>query len=301
MQRLFELSMETDLLPFSAFLWREGIAHRITEEGGRQVLWLENPANAAQVEQFFADWQAGLLQLGEVKVQWWKRHGLMSGPLADWKRIPATLLFLVACLVVAFITRLGNDYQTVAWFSFLNFDIAGEYIRFVPLSYSLSHGEYWRLLSPIFLHFGILHLAFNMLWLLEFGRRLELTPWQFFPGAFDRCDGAGFQCRPVSVWWQCGAVWWILWRNLWPDGLFVDSGKRTARTLWRTLRHLYVHADLAGHWVYRCARGDWVRPDGEYGPCRWPAEWCCLWLALQPFSGRKAKRDERRMSAIAIL
>ncbi len=180
MQRLFEVSMETDLLPFSAFLWRDGIAHRITEEGGRQVLWLENPGNAAQVEQFFADWQAGLLQLGEVKVQWWKRHGLMSGPLADWKRMPATLLFLVACLVVAFITRLGNDYQTVAWFSFLNFDIAGEYIRFVPLSYSLSHGEYWRLLSPIFLHFGILHLAFNMLWLLEFGRRLELHHGSFF-------------------------------------------------------------------------------------------------------------------------
>lgn len=176
MQRLLELPMGIDLLPFSAFLWRAEIAHRITEECGQQVLWLDHSANALQVEQFYADWQAGLLQLSEVKQGGWKCYGLMNGPLADWKRMPATLLFIVACLIVALLTRLGSDYHTIAWFSFLNFEIDSidnKYIRYVPLSDSLSYGEYWRLITPIFLHFGILHLAFNMLWLLEFGRRLE--------------------------------------------------------------------------------------------------------------------------------
>lgn len=192
MQRILEVSMETDLLPFSAFLWQEGIAHRITEESGCQVLWLENPVSAYQVKQFYADWQMGFLQLDEVKIQWWKwwkRRGLINGPLANWKRIPMTLLFLVICLIVALMTRMGSDYQTIAWFSFLDFDIGGKYIRSVPLSYSLSHGEYWRFLTPVFLHFGSLHLAFNMLWLLEFGHRIELHHGSLFTALFIMVTG----------------------------------------------------------------------------------------------------------------
>lgn len=37
----------------------------------------------------------------------------------------------------------------------------------------LAEGQYWRLVTPIFLHFGLMHLAFNCLWLALLGARLE--------------------------------------------------------------------------------------------------------------------------------
>lgn len=38
---------------------------------------------------------------------------------------------------------------------------------------AVASGQFWRLLTPIFIHFSLLHIAFNMLWMWQLGGPFE--------------------------------------------------------------------------------------------------------------------------------
>ncbi|MEH6543807.1 MAG: rhomboid family intramembrane serine protease [Porticoccaceae bacterium] len=79
------------------------------------------------------------------------------------------VLGLLGAVLVSFLPELLH------WFTFQDFEhIDKTHGRIFPADLAFGRGEYWRLLTPAFLHFGPWHIIFNGLWTWEFGRRIEL-------------------------------------------------------------------------------------------------------------------------------
>lgn len=172
MHRALVLPGHLDLSDLSYFLYRQNIPHTISEESGKQIVWALDDEHVELLQSLYEQWQSGELQVSKAP----PRRGLNAGGLfrnIPWKQFPVTMGFMVICLMVAAITQLGTDWNTIGWFSFAPFKLAGNYIYFGSLSMTFQQGEYWRFISPIFIHFGLAHLTFNMLSLFIFGSRLE--------------------------------------------------------------------------------------------------------------------------------
>ena len=61
--------------------------------------------------------------------------------------------------------------------------LAAERLRHPDPLADIKQGQLWRLATPMFLHFGIMHIVFNMMWLWQFGVVLEMRfGWRRFLG-----------------------------------------------------------------------------------------------------------------------
>ncbi|MGK9064207.1 rhomboid family intramembrane serine protease [Stutzerimonas chloritidismutans] len=161
------LPLSEDLSGFIALLQRLRVPCRVSEEAGEQVLRV--PAETAeQVRELYQRYPHGD---GAVVAEQSPRRG--GGFVASLKRSPLTTAVLVLTLIAAVITMLGENLDTIRWLTFSDFRVDGEYAYFATLGQTLAAGQWWRLITPIFVHFGILHLAMNSMWYWELGRRIE--------------------------------------------------------------------------------------------------------------------------------
>lgn len=96
-------------------------------------------------------------------------------------RAPVTVTLIAISLFVVVTTRLGSEHNAVFdALSIASFERDGGYIRWSGLE-DVRSGEAWRLVTPIFLHFGLLHILFNMLMLFQLGLAVELRrgSWRY--------------------------------------------------------------------------------------------------------------------------
>lgn len=168
---VLRLPLSVDLSGFVKLLQRMQVPHRVSEESGEQVLWVPD-AISADVRSLYERFPAGdpehQLDIPEAGTAL-RRPGFVE----QLRHSPATALILLLSLVVAGLTLLGENLDTLRWLTFLEFRVVGDYLQFTPLADSLAAGQWWRLVTPMLIHFGFLHIAMNGMWYWELGRRIE--------------------------------------------------------------------------------------------------------------------------------
>lgn len=92
----------------------------------------------------------------DVRTQWQGR--------GFFREAPITFVLIAVSVLVALYSQLGSAPQKV-----LHLFIS-EYRGGLP---EISNGQIWRLITPVFLHFGFLHVFFNLMWLKDLGAVIE--------------------------------------------------------------------------------------------------------------------------------
>lgn len=170
--------IEQDLAALVQFLSERGVHHLITEEQGQQVLAVSDPMIIPALNQFLESYALGRIELHSTNTAMSSSVDTDSQELI--KNIQSTPVVFALILLSAIGTLLVNTQLGSVWqhyFTFLDFTER----TYIPLQESLSRGEIWRLLTPAFLHGGMVHFVFNALCVWILGRYLEqyLGFWLF--------------------------------------------------------------------------------------------------------------------------
>lgn len=155
---------------FSDYLRSQNVAVRLDVEQDAGLLYAANEHDLAAIKReldaFIADpnaakYQAASWQTGETQTS----NGAQALDLRHWlsRAGVMTKLLVGVSVLLSLLTNFGENALTELFF--ISTTPAG-----IP---ELLNGQLYRLVTPIFLHFMLLHLLFNMMWLWDLGGSIE--------------------------------------------------------------------------------------------------------------------------------
>lgn len=84
---------------------------------------------------------------------------------------PVSVVLMALSVAVAVASGLGEKLELLTWLTLA--DLRGFDRTIAGGLSAVQSGEVWRLVTPTFIHFGIVHLVFNMWWVKDLGHLIE--------------------------------------------------------------------------------------------------------------------------------
>ncbi|MDX1692974.1 MAG: rhomboid family intramembrane serine protease GlpG [Ketobacteraceae bacterium] len=155
----------------------QGIDCRVQADGSGAIILLAQESDLPRAREELRDFLDNPMDKKYLSASWEQASGepgarpeiekfyqsASKGSPGRWRQTGLfTKLVIGICAVVFLITAFGSDPKMVRYFFFFNY---------VGQMYDLS--QVYRWITPVFLHFGILHFAFNLLWWWEIGSIIE--------------------------------------------------------------------------------------------------------------------------------
>jgi len=191
MKQVAKAPLGSDLSIFSQWLLSEGLQHRITEFEGMQVILMSNERHKAQVEQAleryliepeFQVWVKGQLSDNLKRTKSGAPSSdeyLLNYIRATPRQAPVIFILIFVSAIFAFLSDFGQGGPFLRAMLILDpfklsFDLSSISGRWNGLIELLAMGEMWRVLTPDFIHFNLMHITFNLLMLWVLGGQLEI-------------------------------------------------------------------------------------------------------------------------------
>jgi GlpG protein len=191
MRQAGTLPGEQEAERFADYLLTLGITTRLEKQGDAWAVWIREEERVPQAKQELAAFTsnpadpryAGAAdkarsirrETAEKEDQARKNvvelRGRWSSPSGQQ---PLTFILIGISILVAVITRVGNEGAELQQRLSISSYAPGSDGR-DPLLPEVRQGEIWRLVTPIFMHFGVMHLVFNMWMLLRLGSQVEAS------------------------------------------------------------------------------------------------------------------------------
>ena len=181
-----------------------------------------------------------------------RTNNLKIGNLMNWaKEAPLAASVLFICTLV----------YALSWLGF--FGYVEQYLKMQPFGQLQQTHEYWRLITPAFIHFSAIHFIFNVLWWSMIGSQIErifgftMLLVVFLVSAVASnlaqaiVSGPAFGGLSGVVYAVLGFAWWIGWlKPSW--GLYIPKSIVIFMLIWLVLGYtdvLWVNMANTAHTV----------------------------------------------------